>query len=358
MRRAPAGVTLALLLLPLGGCLLGYDQVGLGGEPQAAEVGETGGGAGEASEGGRVEGAQATETPDDAGMQGVESDDAGAPAEGVDGGDSPETVVPEPFTGAELWLSAEDWLVRAPLGPLGGVERYEFYPMPADVPQGMTSLTRLPGGGLLMSRTTSATTLFYIVPEPPRDDDGREVSVMALGNILGDLLVEGLFTACDGDVYVFDSGTDTDTTMGGGRVLRFTGQVTLGEYATEVTRDFGDPSPDYDDLGPAIVDNELVDSPMLAIDTGAVHSVDVAEGTSTVVVPDVRAGLGVHALGRTYFDDDQARLYVLSRIGDVVGVDPETGASQTLIEWPDRTDEFRAFSGLGGSLTDCTTGLP
>jgi hypothetical protein len=84
-------------------------------------------------------------------------------------------------------------------------------------------------GSLLASRLGKDTleSQFFHIPSPPRD--GSDVSPTALGPMPESILVEGLYTDCEGRVYAMDSGAD-DSSAQGNRLLRFTGNVTAGDF--------------------------------------------------------------------------------------------------------------------------------
>lgn len=340
---------LCLLLGPLSGCLVGYEPRPLAGVEVADPAAPDATVAPPSSE--------PTDTDTGGGLDNELADagaDGAAWAEDRPPADTGDVVA----VGPELWFSVENSLVRVPLTADGRAERFEVHPLVAGIPGGMTSLTVLPDGGLLMARSPlgiTATT-FYHLPQPPRTDDGTQVSPIVLGEVLGDILVEGVLTTCDGTLYVMDSATDPDAP--GSRVLRLTGDVTQGENGTAVARDLGPTAPDFDDMAPNVVNNELVDNPGLVIDTGTLYQLDIPAGEFASVREGLNGGLGVHTLGRQFFADDRARLYVISRVGDLFAVDPVTYESELLLQWPDRSDTFRAFTGLAGSLTPCSSMLP
>src|SRR6185436_14694002 len=108
--------------------------------------------------------------------------------------------------------------------------------------------------------------------------------------------------------------------------LRFTGNVTAGDYTFVQVSDLGTADvADIDDMGPGInSDNKIVDNPGLAIDTGNIYAFDFETGKGNKVG---QAGtFGIHALGGSLFGDKKSRLYVMNDDAELFELDPKTYA--------------------------------
>jgi hypothetical protein len=277
------------------------------------------------------------------------SSDAGSTSSDAGGGSSVRQY-------PELWYSVVDQLVRIPLDPEDGtVLALEAYPMRGEIAAGHSAITMLGDGSLLLART-GPNSPFYHIAKLPRMQPGAEVTARALGTLPGDFLIEGLYTDCDGRVYAMDSGEDTSSAAGN-RLLRFTGDLLAGDFALVVVSDLSKASvADIDDMGPAIVDNRIVDNPGLAIDSGTIYAFNYETGLGTEAGKG--GSWGIHALGGSLFDDDVARLYILDSQAQLYRQNPTTfELSEVLIQGPQNAGQFRGWSGLAGPLTSCETGF-
>jgi hypothetical protein len=276
---------------------------------------------------------------------------------GADAGDRPDATPPVPqFT--ELWYSVDDLLVRIELDASNGqVVAFTPSTLGDGMEVGQNLITMLDDGSLLigrLSRGEPQRTHFWHLADPPRD--GGAVSPVSLGLMPDDLMLEGLYTDCDGRVYGMDTGAD-DSSAAGNRLLRFTGDVRTGDFSYVVVSDLATASvADIDDMGPAIVANEIVDNPGLAIDSGTVHAFDFETGSGTAV--GTGGTWGIHALGRELFTDGQARLYLLSSTAELYQMDPVTHVlSPGLGTGPTPGEGAAGWSGLAGPLTACDSGF-
>jgi hypothetical protein len=268
----------------------------------------------------------------------------------------PDAAPPVPQY-AELWYSADDLLVYIPLDTATGqVDQFVSSAITSPLPLGQNMITMLDDGSLLGGRLSKDDdkTYFYHLPDPPRD--GSAVTPVMLGVMPDNLMLEGLYTDCDGRVYGMDTGVD-DSSADGNRLLRFTGDVLAGDFSYVVVSDLASASvADIDDMGPAIANNEIRDNPGLAIDTGTIHDFDFETGSGTQVATG--GTWGIHALGKELFDDQVARLYVLSSDAELFEVDPVSfDLSPSLGTGPTPTDGAAGWSGLAGPLTECDSGF-
>src|SRR4029434_4648376 len=85
---------------------------------------------------------------------------------------------------------------------------------------------------------------------------------------------------------------------------------------------------DIDDMGPGIhSDNNIVDNPGLAIDTGHIYAFNFETGKGNQVA---QAGtFGIHALGGSLFGDKRSRLYVMNDDAEIFELNPTTYASSS-----------------------------
>jgi hypothetical protein len=256
----------------------------------------------------------------------------------------------------ELWYSVVDLLVRISLDAAdGNVAAIETYTLQGDFVAGQNAITMLDDDSLLLIRDKPNSPVYHIT-NLPRGKPGSVVTPRALGSIAGDLLIEGLYTDCDGRVYAMDSGEDVGSSKGN-RLLRFTGDVLAGDLSFTVVSDLSMASvADIDDMGPAIVDNEIVDNPGLAIDTGTIYAFDYETGFGTQA--GAGGSWGIHALGGSLFADGESRLYLLDSQARLYRQNPVTyEVSDVLTQGPENTGQFRGWSGLAGPLTSCETGF-
>jgi hypothetical protein len=214
----------------------------------------------------------------------------------------------------------------------------------------------LSDGSLLFSRLdrTDFFSHFFYVPTPP--DDDSDVTPIALGVMPDELMIEGLYSDCEGRVYAMDTGED-DGSSTGNRLLRFTGDLLEGDFTYVVVSDLSTADvADIDDMSPGIVDGEISDNPGLAIDTGSIYAFDYQTGSGTA--SGAGGTWGIHALGGALFGDNRARLYVLSSAAQLYEVDPvDFTLSEILVTGPTPDEGTPGWSGLAGPLTECDSGF-
>jgi len=258
---------------------------------------------------------------------------------------------------AELWYSVDQLLVRIELSPIdGSLVGMTTSDVQGGLPVGQNALTMLDDGSLLGARlsTDDDLTHFYYIADPPRD--GSPVTPDPLGVMPDSLMLEGLYTDCDGRIYGMDTGSDV-TNSDGNRLLRFTGDVVGGDFTFVVVSDLATADvADIDDMSPGIAGGTVTDNPGLAIDTGDIYDFDYQSGSGTLVAQG--GTYGIHALGGPLFSDGISRLFVFSSQGELFEVDPSTFAlSDVLGTGPTPTNGIAGWSGLAGPLTDCETGF-
>ena len=258
---------------------------------------------------------------------------------------------------AELWYSVDDLLVLISVNAGDGtVSTIQTSNMIGSFAVGQNAITMLDDGSLLGARLSQMDmqTYFYLIDEPPRD--GSDVTPQDLGVMPDGLMLEGLYTDCDGRLYGMDTGED-DTNAIGNRLLRFTGDVKAGDFTFVVVSDLATADvADIDDMGPGIDNNVITDNPGLAIDTGTVHRFNYETGDGTA--SGMGGTYGIHALGGALFDDGRSRLYVLSVDAELFELDPVSFASSAVLgTGPMPGEGFAGWSGLAGPLTDCETGF-
>jgi hypothetical protein len=293
-------------------------------------------------------------------------DDAGGAGSGADASTSGEVdasvnpnlpdAAPPVTLYTELWYSVDDRLVRVVLDTADGsvVEFQQTTLM--GLALGQNAITMLDDGSILGARLSDSDNLSYLyhIASPPRD--GGAVTPTLLGVMADDLRLEGLYTDCDGRVYAMDTGTD-NSSSDGNRLLRFTGNPLASDFSYQVVSDLSSATvADIDDMGPAIVGNEIIDNPGLAIDSGTVYNFDYQTGTGT----ESGAGgtWGIHALGKELFVDGIARLYVLNKDAELFEMDPTNSTlSAVLGTGPTDVMGYSGWSGLAGPLTECDSGF-
>jgi hypothetical protein len=258
---------------------------------------------------------------------------------------------------AELWYAVDQLLELVQLDAAdGSVASIQSSNVTLALDVGQTAITMLNDGSLLVARlgNNDNQSHFFHIGSPPRD--GSDATHVDLGIMPGGIMVEGLYTDCEGRVYAMDTGSD-DTNADGNRLLRFTGDVTAGDFTFAVVSDLATADvADIDDMGPGIDNNQITDNPGLAIDTSNIHAFNYETGSGTQVA---QAGTyGIHALGAPLFTDDLSRLYVLSSSAELFEVDPLTFAiSSVLGTGPTPAQGTPGWSGLAGPLTSCTSGF-
>lgn len=290
---------------------------------------------------------------------GDDDDGGGGPPDASPTADGQPAIDAEPPVPqyAELWYSANDQLVYIEIDPDdGSVVAFTASPIEGGLALGQNLITMLDDGSLVGGRLSSTDnkTYFYHVVDPPRD--GSPVAPVALGVMIDDLMLEGLYTDCEGRLYGMDTGVDASSSDGN-RLLRFTGDFLAGDFSYAVVSDLSTATvADIDDMGPAIVDNEIHDNPGLAIDTGDVYEFNFETGTGTLA--GTGGTWGIHALGKELFTDDVARLYLLSSDAELFEMDPtDYTLSGSLGTGPPTTEGYAGWSGLAGPLTECDSGF-
>ena len=151
---------------------------------------------------------------------------------------APDLGEPEPtnplWASAHLWYSIDDKLIYIELDPAdGSVANLVFSPIQAQQPltQGQAGITMLLDDqdeiDILMTRVTgqSTSTSLYRIHAPPTD--GSPVDAELLGVVPDDLLIEALYTDCEGRVYLMDTGADVSSAAGN-RLIRLTGDYLAG----------------------------------------------------------------------------------------------------------------------------------
>lgn len=259
----------------------------------------------------------------------------------------------------ELWYSAGQYLVHIGLSESDGTVE-SLTPNPIDgLPIGQNCLTMLDDGSLVGARLghSDKLTYFYHIKDPPRD--GSPVVYENLGVMPDEIMLEGLYTDCDGRLYGMDTGKDVGS-FDGNRLLRFLGNYLKGDFRYEVVSDLSSAVvADIDDMGPGIDENgDVTDNPGLAIDTSNIYDFDYVTGTGTQVA---KGGTwGIHVLGGPLFSDGVSRIFLLTSGATLHELDPTTYVvSGVLTTGPQDTEgNFVGWSGLAGPLTDCETGFP
>lgn len=256
----------------------------------------------------------------------------------------------------ELWYSVDDRLVQIVLNKGDGSVMEFKQTVVEGLPLGQNALTMLDDGSLLGARLSDEDDLTYLyhIATPPRA--GEAVTPTALGIMSDSLMIEGLYTDCDGRVYGMDTGSDVSSSDGN-RLLLFTADFLAGDFTYQIVSDLSSATvADIDDMGPAIVDNVIQDNPGLAIDSGTVYDFDYQSGTGTVA--GAGGTWGIHALGAELFNDSVARLYVFNSDAELFEMDPvDYSLSSVLGTGPTDVDRFAGWSGLAGPLTECDSGF-
>jgi hypothetical protein len=283
------------------------------------------------------------------GSGGSEGGSGGAAGAGGGGDGAAGNAAPR-FT--ELWYSSGGTLVYIQISPKdGSVVRMVGSPI-SGLDSGQDSITMLSDGSLVLLRLHVPKSTFYHVMDPPRD--GRAARATVIGVMPNNIMLEALYTDCQGRLYAMDTGVDVGTAQGN-RLLRFTGDYLHGDFAFKVVSSLF--VPDMDDMGPGIsADGKITDNPGFAIDSGAVYNFDYMSGTGTKI--GMGGNFGIHALGEPLFEDGKARLYVLSEKAELFHLDTITHAiSAALGTGPAVVGDTPGHSGLTGPLTDCASGF-
>lgn len=285
------------------------------------------------------------------------SDDADAATVRHDAGVTIDSGAPAPEAEAELWYSVDDLLVHIAVNEDdGSIAAIHVSHSTIELELGQDAITMLDDGSLLLARLNKDDfqTYFYYIADPPRD--GSDVTPAMIGVMPDDIMIEGLYTDCDGRVYAMDTGED-DGSSTGNRLLRFTGDVLSGDFTFHVVSDLGSAVvADIDDMSPGIDNNTITDNPGLAIDTGNIYDFNYETGTGTMVATG--GTWGMHALGGDLFNDGTSRLYIMSRDAELFSVNPDTFELSDVLETGPTPDEGTpGWSGLAGPLTACDTGF-
>jgi PKD repeat protein len=197
------------------------------------------------------------------------------------------------------------------------------------------SLTMLEDGSLLFATQEGSSKpfvsrLFHI--EVPQSD-GSTSYAKFLGIMSDDIGIEGLYTDALNRVYVMDTGSQHSSSSGN-RLLRFTGDVTLGDFSYEVVS-ISQSVPDIDGMGPGIdkTTGWVVDTPGFAIDSLDLYKVDYDTGAFSYIAPNV-GPYAIHAINGSEFSDGTSRLYTITGYPQTGGttstlyeIDPDTGAT-------------------------------
>lgn len=283
---------------------------------------------------------------------------SGAPVYDLGGSFDLPAVPPPP---PELWYSIEDMLVYIDIdkttGAVNDLVIGDLLTNPSIGDQGNScSLTMLADGSLLGGRGIAGETTIFHIPEPSRT--GGDIEVNILGTMPDGIYIEALHTACDGRIYLMDSGEDSVNNVGN-RLLRFTGDYLAGDLSYKVITDLEvAAAPDIDDMAPGIdAMGEVIDNPGFGIDSGTIYKLDYGTGTGDSL--GMAGTYGIHALGGPMFDDGVSRLYVLTVDAEVYQVDPVTlELSPLLITGPAlASGNSPGDTGFAGPLTECMTGF-
>lgn len=259
---------------------------------------------------------------------------------------------------SELWYSVDNALFRFVIDESSGLAtdllRSDFN-MPLE--RGQNAITMLEDGSLLLARLARSDdqSYFYHLADPPRD--GSMAVVTPLGIMPGEIMVEGLYSDCEGRIYAMDTGVD-DGSSEGNRLLRFTGNLLGGDFTFAVVSDLSSADvADIDDLGPGLDGNRITDNPGLAIDTGDIYNFNYETGSGTLAGSG--GTWGIHVLGGDLFRDGRSRLYIMSRDAELYEANPTTLQLMGPLEvGPDTDSESPpGWSGLAGPLTECETGF-
>lgn len=270
----------------------------------------------------------------------------------------PDSTAPSPAFDAELWYAVDDMLVYVEIDPDdGSVVQFVASNVVGGLEHGQNAITMLDDGSLLVARLARSDdqTHFYYFADPPRD--GSDVTPMSLGIMPDAIMIEGLYSDCDGRIYAMDTGVD-DTSSEGNRLLRFTGSVIAGDFAFVVVSDLSSADvADIDDMGPGINANQVTDNPGIAIDTSDLYAFNYETGTGTQVATG--GTWGIHALGGDLFSDGRSRLYILSSDAELFEVDPGAFILSDVLGTgpPTTTGNPPGWTGLAGPLTECDSGF-
>jgi hypothetical protein len=155
-----------------------------------------------------------------------------------------------------------------------------------------------------------------------------------LGVMPDDIGIEALYTDALGRIYVMDTGQQHSSSVGN-RLLRFTGDVVIGDFTYEVVNGPPHSVPDIDGLGPGInkTNGWVVDTPGFAIDSYDLYSVDYETGAFSFIGA-TDGPYTIHAINGSYFSDGKSRLYTLTGIPQVgetsstlYEINPDTGVT-------------------------------
>ncbi len=270
---------------------------------------------------------------------------------GSDTGDNPLWTTPS------LWYSVEDRLIYIDIDEQDGtVVDLVVSTISTELIDGQNGLTMLEDGSLIGSRESPEQTQIFWIAEPPTEASVIEAQI--LGVVPDGLRVEGLYTDCEGLVYLMDTGVDVGSAEGN-RLLRFTGDYLAGDLSYEVITDLGEADiADIDDMGPGIdAMGAVTDGTGFAIDSGQVYDFNYNLGTGEL--RGQGGTWGVHVLGGPLFDDDVARLYLMNADAEIFEADPVTlDLSPVLATGPEPDgDAAPGWSGLAGPLTECETSI-
>jgi hypothetical protein len=192
------------------------------------------------------------------------------------------------------------------------------------------SMTMLEDGSLIYVTLESnphpfISKIFHI--QDPKSD-GSTSYAKYIGTMPEGIGIEALYTDSQNRVYLMDTGVHHHSRQGN-RLLRFTGDVTTGDFSYEVIESFL--VPDIDGMGPGIdkTTGWVVDNPGYALDSYSLHHVDYETGDFTYINTIV-GPYGIHAINGSFFSDGRSRLYVNSGMS-LFEIDPITGGTPNFL---------------------------
>lgn len=282
--------------------------------------------------------------------------------------DDPDPV--EPPT-PSLWYAVSNMLVHIELDPAHGASaQANVHTITNDPPllfddTVFSAITMLDDGSLLGARTTdepadAQRTQLYHIPVLPTG--GQTVQAVILGDLPNQIMIEALYTDCDGNVYLMDSGVDLGSSEGN-RLLRFTGDFLNLDFSYAIITDLTNAMlEDIDDMSPGIDGNgDITDNPGLAIDTSNVYALDFTDNMGNGDFQGTAGTFGIHALGGALFDDGVSRLYVMdddARLYLVTNLEDLTLSDPLVTGPPVPGAPRRGMTGITGPLTDCVSAFP
>lgn len=256
-----------------------------------------------------------------------------------------------PPPSAELWMvnTMPKQLFYFEISPSdGSVIREAVSELTYDATGLPGAVTQLEDGSLLIATSSDSETSILYVEEPPKD--GSPIAPTELGVVPDNLVIEALYTDCEGRLYAMDTGVN-NTSAEGNRLIRFSGSVLTGDLSYAVISDLSEASvADIDDMAPGIDENgNITDNPGLAIDTRNLYTMNYETGTGSQL--GTAGTYGVHVLGGDLFTDRQARVYVSElETGSIILINLEDFSAISSFT----SSAARAY-GLTGPLTECSS---